>query len=37
LEELERAQVNSELAQGKTPIDLANAGLTGALEPKVLS
>jgi hypothetical protein len=36
LEELEKLQINAALAEGKTPQELANMGLTAAVEPKVL-
>jgi len=29
-------QINAGLAEGRTPQELANAGLSGAIEPKVL-
>ena len=37
LEDLERLQVNTELSTGKTPMELAHAGLSSAIEPTVLS
>lgn len=36
-EEIEKAQIESALAEGKTPQELAMSGLTGAVEPKVLN
>ena len=37
VEELERLQINQGLAEGKSPNELAQLGLTSAIEPKVLS
>lgn len=37
VEEMERVQIERELNDGKTPQELANAGLTSALGPKVLT
>ena len=36
VEELEQIQVKQSLADGVTPHELAQRGLTGAVEPKVL-
>lgn len=35
-EEMEQMQIAAALAEGRTPQELANVGLTGAIEPKVL-
>ena len=37
VEEFEQMQIRMSLQEGKTPQELANAGLTGAIQPKVLS
>ena len=36
LEEFEKLQVNQGLAEGKTPQEMMQQGLTSAIEPKVL-
>ena len=36
VEEMEQLQINAGLAEGRTPQELANAGLSSAIEPKVL-
>jgi hypothetical protein len=36
VEEMEQLQINAALADGRTPQELANSGLSGAVEPKVL-
>mmetsp|Transcript_25857 Transcript_25857/g.43114 ORF Transcript_25857/g.43114 Transcript_25857/m.43114 type:complete len:109 (-) Transcript_25857:79-405(-) len=36
LEDLEKMQVDSQLAEGRTPQELAVEGLTSAVDPKVL-
>ena len=36
IEEMESMQIAAAMADGKTPQELANAGLTGAIAPKVL-
>lgn len=35
-DEFEKMQIAQGLAEGKTPQDLMQAGLSGAIEPKVL-
>jgi hypothetical protein len=37
IEQMERMQIDQGFADGKTPSELAQAGLTSAIEPKVLS
>ena len=37
VEELEQFQINAALAEGRTPQELANSGLTSAIQPKVLN
>lgn len=37
LEELEQMQIKQGLAEGKTPINMAQMGLSGAVDPKVLN
>lgn len=37
VEELEALQISDAIDKGATPQDLANAGVTAALDPKVLS
>jgi hypothetical protein len=37
VEELEALQISDAIEKGATPQDLANAGVTAALDPKVLS
>ena len=37
LEELEKAQIDVALDQGRTPKELAMEGLTSAVDPKVLN
>ena len=37
VEELEALQIQDAIQKGATPQDLANAGVTAALDPKVLS
>ena len=37
VEELEKMQVDKALIDGKTPQELASAGLSSAMEPKVLT
>jgi hypothetical protein len=37
VEELEQLQINMALAEGKTPQELANSGITSAIQPKVLT
>lgn len=37
VEEMEQLQINQGLAEGKSPNELAQLGLTSAIEPKVLS
>ena len=36
IEEFERSQINGALADGRTPQELANEGLTAAVQPSVL-
>ena len=36
LEALEKLQINKEIAEGKTPHEIANSGLTGVINPSVL-
>lgn len=35
-EEIEQLQVRAAIDEGRTPIELANSGVTSALDPKVL-
>ena len=37
IEELERAHIASLLDSGKTPLEMQNSGIQGAIEPRVLS
>jgi hypothetical protein len=37
VEELEALQISDAIEKGATPQDLANAGVTAAIDPKVLS
>jgi hypothetical protein len=37
LEELDQIQINAQIAEGKTPQELANSGFTGAIDPNVIS
>jgi hypothetical protein len=37
VEELEKIQVGKLIAEGRTPQELAQEGLTAAIEPKVLN